>query len=116
MLTLTPCCSRRPVKVWRVNCAPWSVLNISGTPFLRASSRASTQKLASRVFDSRQANTYRLYQSMMATRYKNPRAIGMYFLARSRWARPGAPVDDPEPQDSHQTPDPFPVDIVVLFP
>ena len=55
---------------------PWSVLNISGLPFLSASFRASTQKPASRVFDSRQESTYRLYQSMMATQIKESSGHG----------------------------------------
>ena len=46
MLILMPCCSKNPVKVSPVNWLPWSVLNISGLPFLSVSSRASTQKLA----------------------------------------------------------------------
>ena len=37
---------------------------------------AATQKLLSIVFDSRQARTARLVQSMIATRYRKPRAIG----------------------------------------
>ena len=48
--------------------APWSVLNTSGCPWPRASSSAPAQKPASRVLDSRQASTYRLCQSMTATR------------------------------------------------
>ena len=41
-----------------VNCAPWSVLKISGRPWCaRASSRASTQKSLSGVLDSRHAST-----------------------------------------------------------
>jgi hypothetical protein len=51
-------------------------VEISGIPFLRASSRASTQKSDSRVLDSRLDNTYRLYQSLMATRYRKSRAMG----------------------------------------
>jgi len=39
-----------------------------------ASSSAATQKSASIVFDSREARTLRLAQSMLATRYKKPRA------------------------------------------
>ncbi len=54
----------------------WSVLNTSGVPWSRASFRASAQKPVSRVLDNRQATTYRLCQSMIATRYRNPRAMG----------------------------------------
>lgn len=49
-----------------VNCTPWSVLNTSGQPRLNASSNASKQNSVSSVFDSRHANTYRLYQEMVA--------------------------------------------------
>ena len=51
-----------------VNWLPWSVLNTSGWPRPRASSSASAQKPASRVLDNRQASTYRLCQSITATR------------------------------------------------
>jgi len=52
-----------------VNWLPWSVLKISGLPNrARASSSAETQNPASIVFDTRQASTARLYQSMIATR------------------------------------------------
>jgi len=47
---------------------------ISGLPYLvMASFKASTQNLASSVFESRHASTFRVAQSIMATRYKNPR-------------------------------------------
>lgn len=62
----------------QVNWAPWSVLKISGVPnFASASSSASTQKSAAMLLESRQARTLRLSQSMMATRYRKPRVIGM---------------------------------------
>jgi len=57
MLTSTPCCSNSPVKASLVNWAPWSVLKMSGLPFLRASYAASTQKPTSRVFDRHQETT-----------------------------------------------------------
>lgn len=42
-----------------------------------ASRRSQPQKPASIVFDSRQASTLRIAQSMIAARYRNPRRIGM---------------------------------------
>ncbi len=51
---------------------------IPGLPYLAmASFRASTQKSASILLDKRQLKTLRLCQSMIATRYKNPRCIGI---------------------------------------
>ena len=67
-----------PMKSPLVNWLPWSVLKILGLPKrASASSSASTQNELSVVFDSRQLNTARLAQSMIATRYRNPRPIGM---------------------------------------
>ena len=64
-----PAAASLPVKAVEVNCEPWSVLKISGVPKrASASSSASMQKRVSRVFDSRQARTARLAQSMTATR------------------------------------------------
>ena len=65
----TPAVSSTPVKRGEVNWLPWSVLKISGRPNrVRASSRASMQNSASMVFDNRQDRTFRVDQSMMATR------------------------------------------------
>ena len=64
-----PAACKRPVKAPLVNWLPWSVLKISAGPW-----RASA---ASRVFDSRQASTCRLAQSMIATRYRHPQRTGM---------------------------------------
>lgn len=56
-------------KETKIQPGPWSDLKISGAPKRsRALLRASTQKLASRVFESSQDSTQRLYQSRMATR------------------------------------------------
>ena len=76
MLTATPAPSRHPVNAAAVNCTPWSVLKTSGLPPLKASSSISRQNEPSRVFDSRHATTYRLYQSITAAGYMNPVAIG----------------------------------------
>ena len=65
----TPAWISAPVKSALVNWLPWSVLKISGLPYLAsASSSAATQNEASIVFDSRQDRTARLAQSMTATR------------------------------------------------
>ena len=53
MLMATPWARSTPVKSSSVNWLPWSVLKISGRPWLSASSRASMQKLASSRFDKR---------------------------------------------------------------
>jgi hypothetical protein len=51
---------------------------ISGLPYLgMASFNALTQKLVSSVFDSRYTSTLLVAQSMIATRYKNPRRTGI---------------------------------------
>ena len=64
-----PAPASRPVKSALVTCEPWSVLKMSGlAKRASASSSASTQKAVSMVFDSRQTNTARLVQSMIATR------------------------------------------------
>ncbi len=75
-----------PVKSKLVNWQPpgqargklWSVLKISGLPYRdSASFKASTRNRASMVFDNRQANPWRVAQSMIATRYRKPRWTGI---------------------------------------
>ena len=57
---------------------PWPVFIISGFPYLAmAAFSASTQKLASRVFESRQYATLRIAQSRIATSYRKPFLTGM---------------------------------------
>ena len=74
----TPGSNSTSVKRGRVNWLPWSVLKMPGRPNRdKASSSASMQKSASMVLLSRQDRTLRLCQSMMATKYRNPRRIGM---------------------------------------
>ena len=72
MLTATPADRSSPVNAAAVNCTPWSVLKTSGLPDPNASSSISVQNEPSSVFESLQAITYRLYQSITAARYMNP--------------------------------------------
>src|SRR5512135_2901009 len=81
MLTATPAASNRPVNASAVNCTPWSVLKTSGFPDPNASPSISRQNAPSSVFDSLQAITYRLYQSITAARYMNPETIGTYVMS-----------------------------------
>ena len=81
MLTATPADSSRPVNAAAGNCTPWSVLKTSGLPPLKAAPNSSRQDDPSSVFDSRQAITYRLNQSITAARYMNPEAIGTLVMS-----------------------------------
>jgi hypothetical protein len=56
------------VKAPLVNWAPWSVLKIPGALAIKAFSRAAKQKPVSIVIEVSQERTYRLNQSMIATR------------------------------------------------
>ncbi len=55
-----------------VNCALWSVLKIVGRRVTKARCRASRQNWPSTVTDNSHASTYRLNQSMTATKYTKP--------------------------------------------
>jgi len=69
MLIAIPAACSTSMKAIAVNWLPWSVLTMSGRPWrASASSRASMQKSAVRVIDSRQASTFRLCQSTTAAR------------------------------------------------
>jgi hypothetical protein len=66
----TPRASNGCVNSAEVNWQPWSVLKISGTRWsAMARSTVWTQNRASRVLDSSQARTVRLYQLITAHRY-----------------------------------------------
>jgi hypothetical protein len=75
MLIAVPACAKRLVTARLVNWTPWSMLKISGHPCTSATSRASRRKAGASELDSCQANTYRLNQSIRATRYRHPLAI-----------------------------------------
>ena len=65
----TPAARKRPVKGEAGELAALiGIEDLRLAVAVSASSSASTQKLASRVFDKRQASTYRLAQSMIATK------------------------------------------------
>ena len=81
MLTAAPRDSKTPVKPPSVNCAPWSVLKISGWPSAKAASSAHRQKPAFSPDESSRDSTYRLCQSITATRRMNPRSIRMYLVS-----------------------------------
>ena len=85
MLILTPLRSKRPVKASPVN---WPAPSASSGqalvsienlrfPLPQRLVQDLDTEAASRVLESRQATTYRLYQSMIATRYKKPLVMAM---------------------------------------
>src|SRR5208283_2915407 len=91
MLTSTPADSTASINIGEVNCEPWSVLEINGAwrPTRNAASQASTQKAASIVLLNRHPSTYRLHQSITATKYINPVAIGTYVMSEHQtWSGP----------------------------
>jgi hypothetical protein len=81
MLMSTPRFSSTSVNFSLVNCDPWSLLKMAGSPQRNAPSSASMQKGSSNVNDNFQLSTNRLYQSITATRYTNPCAIRMYVMS-----------------------------------
>ena len=65
----TPAACSTPVNRGEVNWLPWSVLKITGrSNRASASSTALMQNSTSMVFDTRQASTFRVAQSITATR------------------------------------------------
>jgi hypothetical protein len=87
MEIFTPAACSTPVNRGEVNWLPWSVLKISGHPNrASASSSAALQNSTSMVFDTRQDSTFRVAQSITATKYRNPRRIGIYVMsAHQTW-------------------------------
>ncbi|MGA2248323.1 MAG: hypothetical protein ABSH48_25340 [Verrucomicrobiota bacterium] len=82
MLTSTPTDSTASRNASLVNWLPWSVFEISGCPPLaKADVHARMQNSLSRLLDNSHASTSRLHQSMIATRYMYPLAIGTYVMS-----------------------------------
>src|SRR5690606_11364502 len=83
MLTSTPADCTASMYPGLVNCGPWSVLEINGAQpaCFSALSQARMQNSVSIVLLNSHASTYRLHQSITATRYINPYAIGTYVMS-----------------------------------
>ena len=95
MLIRTHASFRRPVNDAPVYWLPWSVLKISGCPPSKARSNVATQKSASKVIDRSQLSTYRLCQSITATRYTKPPRRRMYVMSlHQTWS--GVSIDSPD--------------------
>lgn len=81
----TPDRRNQSIQANDMNCLPWSVFMVSDSPNLAiALFNASTQKSASSVFEMRQANTVRVCQSIIATRYRNLRLIGRQMMSTAQ--------------------------------
>lgn len=79
--TFTPASVRVVIYADPVNCYPWSVFMISSGPYRSSASFKANQQSACIVFDSSQLKTFLVVQSMMATRYKDPRSSGMKVMS-----------------------------------
>ena len=64
-----------------VNWQPWSEFRITGFATINAFFNAVMTILVSRVSSTSQPTIQRLYQSITAVRYRNPRLMGMYVMS-----------------------------------